>query len=51
MAIVTEWNEFRMLDLGRAKDVMNESRMVDLRNIYDPKRIKEAGFLYSSVGR
>jgi UDPglucose 6-dehydrogenase len=51
MTIVTEWNEFRMLDLARAKEVMIEPRMVDLRNIYDADRVKAAGFLYSSVGR
>jgi UDPglucose 6-dehydrogenase len=40
-----------MLDLDRAKRVMAEPRMVDLRNIYDRKRLVEAGFQYWSVGR
>ncbi|HEB89036.1 MAG TPA: UDP-glucose/GDP-mannose dehydrogenase family protein [Deltaproteobacteria bacterium] len=51
MVIVTEWNEFRMIDLARAKALMAESRMVDLRNIYDRERMAEAGFQYWGVGR
>jgi len=51
MAIVTEWNEFRMLDLVRAKELMAEPRMVDMRNIYEADRIEAEGFLYFSVGR
>ncbi|MHA7836718.1 MAG: UDP-glucose dehydrogenase family protein [bacterium] len=51
LVIVTEWNQFRMLDLGRVKDRLGEPRMIDLRNIYDAERMKEAGFLYWSVGR
>ncbi len=51
MVIVTEWNEFRMIDLARAKQLMAESRMVDLRNIYDRERMAEAGFQYWGVGR
>ena len=51
MVIVTEWNEFRMIDLSRAGEMMAELRMVDLRNIYDRERIEEAGFQYWGVGR
>ncbi len=51
MTIVTEWNEFRMLDLARAKELMAEPRMVDMRNIYDAERIAAEGFLYIGVGR
>ena len=51
MVIVTEWNEFRMLDFGRAKALMSEPRLVDLRNIYDAARMAAEGFQYSSVGR
>jgi UDPglucose 6-dehydrogenase len=51
MVIVTEWNEFRMIDLSRAQEVMAESRMVDLRNIYDSERVAEVGFQYWGVGR
>ena len=51
VVIVTEWNEFRMLDLARVKELVAEPRMVDLRNIYHADRMREAGFLYWSVGR
>ncbi|MEE8164801.1 MAG: UDP binding domain-containing protein, partial [Myxococcota bacterium] len=51
VVIVTEWNEFRMLDLIRVKELVAEPRLVDLRNIYHADRMKEAGFLYWGVGR
>ena len=50
MAIVTEWNEFRMLDLARLKEKMAAPRMVDMRNIYDPELMRAAGFQYTGVG-
>ncbi|WP_404384883.1 UDP-glucose dehydrogenase family protein [Caenispirillum salinarum] len=51
LAILTEWNEFRSLDLERVKRLMAAPVMVDLRNIYEPEMMAEAGFTYSSVGR
>ncbi|MCP4905547.1 MAG: UDP-glucose/GDP-mannose dehydrogenase family protein [bacterium] len=51
MTIVTEWNEFRMLDLARARELMLEPRMVDMRNIYDAERVAAEGFHYVGVGR
>ncbi|MGF1592685.1 MAG: UDP-glucose dehydrogenase family protein [Kiloniellaceae bacterium] len=51
VAILTEWNEFRALDLARMKSVMKAPVMVDLRNIYNPADMHAAGFRYSSVGR
>jgi UDPglucose 6-dehydrogenase len=51
VAILTEWNEFRALDLGRVKALMTAPVMVDLRNIYNPADMAAAGFRYSSVGR
>ena len=51
MTIVTEWNEFRALDLERLKEVMNGAVMVDLRNVYSPNEMSAAGFDYTSVGR
>lgn len=51
VAIVTEWDAFRALDLGRIKGLLKEPVMVDLRNIYDPAEMRAAGFRYSSVGR
>ena len=51
LAILTEWNEFRALDLGRVKSLMNRPLMVDLRNIYNPEEMAAAGFSYSCLGR
>ena len=49
--ICTEWNEFRALGLGRLRRRLKQPLIVDLRNIYDPKRVAAAGFRYVSVGR
>ncbi|SDM12594.1 UDP-glucose dehydrogenase family protein [Maricaulis salignorans] len=51
LVIITEWNEFRALDLERIKSVMRAPVIVDLRNIYSPEEMASAGFAYSSVGR
>jgi UDPglucose 6-dehydrogenase len=51
LTILTEWNEFRALDLERMKSLMKSPVMVDLRNIYDPAAMAEAGICYTSVGR
>ena len=51
VVILTEWNEFRALDLGRLRSLLTHSLMVDLRNIYRPSHMAEAGFTYVSVGR
>ena len=51
VAILTEWNEFRGLDLPRIKSLLKAPIVIDLRNIYDPKDMKDAGFVYSCVGR
>jgi UDPglucose 6-dehydrogenase len=51
MVIVTEWNEFRALDMRRVKDLMRSSIIVDLRNIYRADDLTNLGFTYSSVGR
>jgi hypothetical protein len=49
--IITEWDEFRALDLGRVKQLMRRPLMVDLRNIYQPEEVRPRGFTYISVGR
>ncbi len=49
--ILTEWNEFRALDLPRVKSLLKSPLLVDLRNIYRPAQMAEAGFRYVSVGR
>jgi UDPglucose 6-dehydrogenase len=51
LVIVTEWNQFRALDLPRLKGIMREAVIVDLRNIYKPQEMSAAGFRYYSVGR
>ncbi|QQG36892.1 MAG: UDP-glucose/GDP-mannose dehydrogenase family protein [Micavibrio aeruginosavorus] len=51
LAIVTEWNDFRALDLNRIGGVMKSRRLLDLRNIYRPDEIEKTGFHYSSIGR
>ena len=51
VAILTEWNEFRGLDVERMKSLMKAPVMVDLRNVYNPADMVAAGFRYSSVGR
>lgn len=51
LVIITEWNAFRALDLGRMKAAMKSLVMVDLRNIYNPAEMVAAGFQYTSVGR
>ncbi|MBI5877948.1 MAG: UDP-glucose/GDP-mannose dehydrogenase family protein [Chloroflexi bacterium] len=49
--IVTEWNEFKQVDLPRMKSVMRRPVVVDGRNIYDPDRMNDLGFIYRGVGR
>jgi UDPglucose 6-dehydrogenase len=51
LCILTEWNEFRALDLKRVKALLNRPLMIDLRNIYEPADLAAAGFRYLSVGR
>ena len=51
VVILTEWNEFRALDLKAAKRLLKRPLMVDLRNIYRPDEMAKIGFAYISVGR
>lgn len=52
MVILTEWNEFRALDLGRIATQMNEAKLADLRNVYSASDAQKAGFAaYESIGR
>lgn len=51
LVIVTEWHEFEVMDLGRIKKLMNTPLIIDGRNIFDPQKMKEAGFRYISIGR
>jgi len=51
LVILTEWNQFRNLDLLKIKKLMQKPIMLDLRNLYDPEKVKALGFQYSGIGR
>jgi UDPglucose 6-dehydrogenase len=51
LVIVTEWNQFRMLDLERVRSLLRRPVVVDLRNVYEPEPMRAAGFRYLCVGR
>ncbi|MGC8828140.1 MAG: UDP binding domain-containing protein, partial [Anaerolineae bacterium] len=51
LVLVTEWNEFKHLDLARIRSVMKTPVFIDGRNVYDPEAMREAGFLYRGMGR
>jgi UDPglucose 6-dehydrogenase len=51
LVFVTEWNQFRALDMARIRDLMKAPRIADLRNIYEPEDMRELGFDYVGVGR
>ncbi len=51
LVLVTEWNEFKNLDLARIRDTMKQPILIDGRNIYDPHLVREMGFLYMAIGR
>ncbi len=51
LIIVTEWNEFREIDLEKIKSLMKTPVIVDGRNIYEPQKMKDLGFVYQGVGR
>ncbi|HDL17368.1 MAG TPA: UDP-glucose/GDP-mannose dehydrogenase family protein, partial [Rhizobiales bacterium] len=49
--VLTEWNEFRGLDLGALKQKMRGAALIDLRNVYSAKMVQDAGLKYTSIGR
>jgi UDPglucose 6-dehydrogenase len=51
LVFVTEWNQFRALDMGRIRDLMKSPKVADLRNIYEPEDMRELGFEYVGIGR
>ena len=51
VVIITEWDQFRALDLDRVKLLMNQPVLVDLRNVYRPEDMLKRGFRYSGIGR
>jgi UDPglucose 6-dehydrogenase len=51
LVLVTEWNEFRSLAPRRLAQLMHGRVVVDLRNVFDPGAMREAGFTYVGIGR
>jgi UDPglucose 6-dehydrogenase len=51
LVVLTEWNQFRSLDFERLKGSLRRKLVVDLRNLYEPEKMREAGFEYHSLGR
>lgn len=51
LVLATEWNEFRALNFERIRKALRQPVLVDLRNVYDPQRMRALGFTYTSVGR
>jgi UDPglucose 6-dehydrogenase len=51
LVIVTEWEQFRALDLERIKTSMKQPVLIDLRNVYRPDEMAQLGFVYDSIGR
>jgi UDPglucose 6-dehydrogenase len=51
LVLATEWNQFRSLDFERLKSNLKRPILIDLRNVYEPKRMRERGFEYTGVGR
>lgn len=51
LVIITEWNQFRALDMARVKQLLRSPKIADLRNIYEPRDMVELGFEYVGVGR
>ncbi len=51
LVLMTEWNQYRALDLEKIKSLMKQPLFIDLRNVYSPEKMKNAGFEYVGVGR
>lgn len=51
LVFVTEWNQFRALDMQKVKSLLKSPKIADLRNIYEPQDMREMGFEYVGVGR
>ena len=51
LVIVTEWNQFRKLDLEKVGSLLRQKNLADLRNIYEPIEMKKLGFNYTCIGR
>ncbi|HXZ94438.1 MAG TPA: UDP-glucose/GDP-mannose dehydrogenase family protein, partial [Dehalococcoidia bacterium] len=51
LIILTEWDEFRKLDLAKVKSLLKQPVIIDGRNIFEPFQMRQLGFVYQGVGR
>jgi UDP-glucose 6-dehydrogenase len=51
LVILTEWNQFRNIDLSKIKKLLKTPVLLDLKNLYEPEKIKSLGFIYEGIGR
>jgi len=51
LILITEWDEFKKLDMKKLSSLMSQSILVDSRNLFDPQEVTQAGFLYEGIGR
>ena len=51
LVILTEWNQFRNIDLSKIKKLLKTPVLLDLRNLYEPEKVKSLGFIYEGIGR
>jgi UDPglucose 6-dehydrogenase len=51
LVVLTDWNEFKEMDLSKIHAMMESPNIIDARNIYDPQKLKNLGFVYRGVGR
>jgi UDPglucose 6-dehydrogenase len=51
LVILTEWNQFRNIDLSKIKKLLKTPVLLDLRNLYEPEKVRSLGFIYEGVGR
>jgi len=51
LVILTEWNQFRNIDLSKIKKLLKTPVLLDLKNLYEPEKVKSLGFIYERIGR
>ncbi|GAI14905.1 unnamed protein product [marine sediment metagenome] len=51
LVILTEWNQFRNLNLSKIKKFLKTPVLLDLKNLYEPEKVKSLGFIYEGIGR
>jgi UDPglucose 6-dehydrogenase len=51
LALLTEWDEFRLLEFGKVADLLDDPIILDARNLLDPASLRRRGFVYEGMGR